>query len=113
MRAEGRGATNEELPLAAVRKRPLEELSHEEEEEDYLCHDCEVITTHEPCIMCAMALIHSRVRLVAYRTPDLEFGGLGGRISLHTCQSLNHQFRVLQWKLPGTNETQKVSCVDT
>merc|ERR1712151_562837 len=77
-------------------------------DDEYLCHDCEVITTHEPCIMCAMALIHSRVRLVAYRTSDLEFGGLGGRISLHTCHSLNHQFRVLQWTSPpsSTNATQ-------
>merc|ERR1712184_40909 len=48
-------------------------------EEDYLCQDCEVVTTHEPCIMCAMALVHSRVRLVAYRTADPKFGGLGGQ----------------------------------
>eukprot|EP00418_Pyrodinium_bahamense_P030497 CAMPEP_0179141580 /NCGR_PEP_ID=MMETSP0796-20121207/67919_1 /TAXON_ID=73915 /ORGANISM="Pyrodinium bahamense, Strain pbaha01" /LENGTH=293 /DNA_ID=CAMNT_0020841327 /DNA_START=84 /DNA_END=962 /DNA_ORIENTATION=+ len=65
-------------------------------EEEYLCQDCEVVTTHEPCIMCTMALVHSRVRLVAYRTPDPEFGGLGGRISLHTCEALNHGFRVLR-----------------
>ena len=66
-------------------------------DDEYLCVDCEVVTTHEPRIMCAMALVHSRVRLVAYRMPDLEFGGLGGRISLHTCTSLNHQLRVLRW----------------
>eukprot|EP00927_Polykrikos_kofoidii_P025710 TRINITY_DN23053_c0_g1_i3.p1 TRINITY_DN23053_c0_g1~~TRINITY_DN23053_c0_g1_i3.p1 ORF type:complete len:322 (-),score=40.54 TRINITY_DN23053_c0_g1_i3:96-947(-) len=70
-------------------------------DEDYLCQDCEVVTTHEPCIMCSMALVHSRVRLVAYRTPDPDFGGLGGKLSLHTCQSLNHQFRVLRWVREG------------
>mmetsp|Transcript_11766 Transcript_11766/g.21422 ORF Transcript_11766/g.21422 Transcript_11766/m.21422 type:complete len:308 (+) Transcript_11766:75-998(+) len=65
-------------------------------DDDYLCCECEVVTTHEPCVMCAMALVHSRVRLVAFQVSDPEFGGLGGRISLHTCQSLNHQIRVLQ-----------------
>jgi len=67
-------------------------------EEEYLCQDYEVVTTHEPCVMCSMALVHSRVRLVAYRTPDHAFGGLGGKLSLHTCESLNHQFRVLRWR---------------
>lgn len=69
-------------------------------EEEYLCQDCEVVTTHEPCVMCAMALVHSRVRLIVYRAQDPEFGGLGGAISLHTTQSLNHQFRVLRWVGP-------------
>lgn len=82
------GAQLDEVESGAKRPRT---------EEDYLCQDCEVVTTHEPCIMCAMALVHSRVKIVAYRTPDREFGGLGGKVSLHTCQSLNHQFRVLRW----------------
>ena len=30
------------------------------DEEDYLCQDCDVVLTVEPCIMCAMALVHSR-----------------------------------------------------
>lgn len=66
-------------------------------DEDYLCQECEVVTTHEPCVMCAMALVHSRVRLIAYDVPDPHFGGLGGKIALHTCQNLNHQIRVLHW----------------
>eukprot|EP00928_Gymnodinium_smaydae_P023338 TRINITY_DN19302_c0_g1_i2.p1 TRINITY_DN19302_c0_g1~~TRINITY_DN19302_c0_g1_i2.p1 ORF type:complete len:293 (-),score=58.36 TRINITY_DN19302_c0_g1_i2:94-972(-) len=69
-------------------------------DEDYLCQDCEVVTTHEPCVMCAMALVHSRVRLVAYRASDEAFGGLGGCFSLHACPSLNHQLRVLRWCVP-------------
>ena len=48
--------------------------------------------------MCAMALVHSRVRVVAFREVDSDFGGLGGAISLHQCPSLNHQFRVLRWE---------------
>jgi tRNA-specific adenosine deaminase 3 len=66
--------------------------------DDYLCCNCDVVITHEPCVMCAMALVHSRVRLVAYRHPDTEFGGFGGKLSLHTCSSLNHQVRVLHFR---------------
>ena len=68
------------------------------DEEDYLCQDCDVVLTVEPCIMCAMALVHSRVKRVAYRDSDLEFGGFGGKISLQQCQSLNHHPRVLVWQ---------------
>mmetsp|Transcript_118985 Transcript_118985/g.237192 ORF Transcript_118985/g.237192 Transcript_118985/m.237192 type:complete len:312 (+) Transcript_118985:26-961(+) len=66
-------------------------------EDVYLCQDCEVITTHEPCIMCAMALVHSRVHLIAFREPDPGFGGFGGAVALHTCQSLNHQLRAFRF----------------
>jgi tRNA-specific adenosine deaminase 3 len=71
-------------------------------DDEHLCCDCEVVTTHEPCLMCAMALVHSRVKTVVYLRPDPEFGGLGGKVSLHTCSSLNHQFRVLTWRRAGS-----------
>ena len=71
------------------------------DEEDYLCQDCDVVLTVEPCIMCAMALVHSRVRRVAFWENDPEFGGFGGKIALHHCQKLNHHPRVLFWKKMG------------
>lgn len=70
----------------------------ERESEEYLCQDCDVVLTKEPCIMCAMALVHSRVRRIAFRDSDGAFGGFGGRIALHHCKSLNHHPRILQWK---------------
>lgn len=97
-----RHAVMEAIDAVAAARRAAAEKAHSgskrpRSEEDYLCQDFEVVTTHEPCVMCAMALVHSRVRLIAFRTLDPEFGGLGGKVSLHTCQSLNHQVRVIRW----------------
>ena len=78
------------------------------EDDAYLCQDCDVVLTMEPCIMCAMALVHSRVKRVAFWHSDMEFGGFGGRLPLHQCQSLNHTVRVLQWQQKKTWGTWKV-----
>ena len=48
----------------------------------------------EPCVMCAMALVHSRVRRVVYALPDCEGGALGGALRLHAQRSLNHHYFV-------------------
>ena len=48
--------------------------------------------------MCAMALVHSRVRRVVYAVPDQDFGALGGSFRLHSQRSLNHHYHV--YRLP-------------
>ena len=44
--------------------------------------------------MCAMALVHSRIRRVVYAVPSPQTGALGTRYHIHTLRSLNHRYRV-------------------
>ena len=62
----------------------------------HLCTDCDVYVTLEPCTMCAMALVHSRVRRVIYALPAEHGGALGSTYRLHTERSLNHRYQVIR-----------------
>jgi tRNA-specific adenosine deaminase 3 len=59
----------------------------------YICTGYDVYVTREPCAMCAMALVHSRVRRVFYGCPSPQ-GALGTQVKLHTLEGLNHHFEV-------------------
>lgn len=59
----------------------------------YICTGYEVYLTREPCVMCAMALVHSRISRVFYgaSSPD---GALGTKYKIHCQKGLNHHFHV-------------------
>ncbi|CAF0846603.1 unnamed protein product [Brachionus calyciflorus] len=64
-------------------------------EKDYLCTNYVAYMTHEPCSMCAMALIHSRINKV-YFIFNTKFGYLNTKCKLHCHANLNHNYEVYQ-----------------
>lgn len=67
----------------------------------YLCLNYDVYTTHEPCSMCAMALIHSRIKRCIFLQPMEHTGCLrsssGDSYSMHDNRLLNSKYEVFQW----------------
>jgi len=80
----------------------------------YLCLDFDVYTTHEPCSMCSMALIHSRIKRCVFIEPMTITGSLkpesGDGYCMHQHKLLNSSYEVFQWvgerfKLPEISQT--------
>jgi len=56
--------------------------------------DCTLYVTLEPCLMCAAALVQSRISRVVFATHDPKGGGLGSLTDLSNDSRLNHRFEV-------------------
>ena len=65
----------------------------------YLCNGCDVYLTHEPCIMCCMALLHARAKCVFF-VEKCSYGGLVSAVRLHTLPSINHRYQVFRGLAP-------------
>lgn len=75
----------------------------------YLCTGYDVYLTREPCIMCSMGLLHSRIKRIFFleeqikSTTRLKDGCPNdlalSRMKLHTNPDINHRFDVWRVKL--------------
>jgi tRNA(adenine34) deaminase len=61
---------------------------------DWRLGDCELYVTKEPCVMCAGALVHARLKRVIFGCPDPRSGGAGGLLNILQNPSLNHQCEI-------------------
>jgi len=64
----------------------------------YLLTSLTLFTTHEPCIMCCMALVHSRVSQVFF-SKRMKTGGCGGcdGAAVVSLNGINHRYAVYEW----------------
>ncbi|XP_060203553.1 tRNA-specific adenosine deaminase TAD3-like [Lycium barbarum] len=66
----------------------------------YLCTGCDIYLAWEPCAMCAMALVHQRVRRIFFSSANSNAGALGSVHRLQGERSLNHHYGVFRVLLP-------------
>ncbi|KAE8715326.1 Cytidine/deoxycytidylate deaminase family protein [Hibiscus syriacus] len=66
----------------------------------YLCTGYDIYLVWEPCTMCAMALVHQRIRRIFFALPNPEAGALGSVHRLQGEKSLNHHYAVFRVVLP-------------
>uniref|UniRef100_UPI0037E9A486 probable inactive tRNA-specific adenosine deaminase-like protein 3 n=1 Tax=Semicossyphus pulcher TaxID=241346 RepID=UPI0037E9A486 len=59
----------------------------------YICTGYDFYITREPCVMCTMALVHSRVGRVFYGSASSD-GAFGTKYKIHSQRDLNHRFEV-------------------
>ena len=58
---------------------------------NYRLPECEVFVTLEPCAMCAMALLHARVKRVVFGARDPKAGAAGSVLDVLAEPRLNHR----------------------
>ena len=59
--------------------------------ENYRLPDCTLYVTLEPCAMCAMAMLHARLKRVVFASADPKTGAAGSVLNLFANPQLNHQ----------------------
>jgi tRNA(adenine34) deaminase len=62
--------------------------------ENYRLEDTTLYVTLEPCPMCAMAMVHARVKRVVFGAWDVKAGGAGSIVNIFTLPGLNHRVDV-------------------
>lgn len=84
-------------------------IQREEEEFGYLCHNLLFYTTHEPCTMCAMALVHSRIGRLTY-IHEHPRGGVQSSYFIGDRRDLNWTFDIWKWvgSLPSNDKAENI-----
>jgi len=78
------------------KRRKLDHSTTIQETKPYICTGLDLYVTHEPCSMCAMAILHSRFKRVFYGLSNTTRGALGTKMSLHNHPKLNHAIQAFK-----------------
>lgn len=62
---------------------------------DWRLENCILVSTLEPCSMCAGALSLSRISKIVYGAKDPKFGACGSIFDIPSEQKLNHQIEIV------------------
>ena len=63
--------------------------------DNYRLPNCDLYVTLEPCVMCAGAIMHARIRRLIYGASDPKTGACGSVIDLFANTRLNHHTSVV------------------
>jgi tRNA-specific adenosine deaminase 3 len=115
----GKTADSSPPPHSIFQDEPLESLEKDYYKptawvDGYLCHDLELYITHEPCVMCSMAIVHSRFGRVIFQHRMEKTGGFcaDNRLGhgLFWRKELNWSLLAWQWLSTGDrNEASEAS----
>ena len=64
--------------------------------DSYLCTGLDVYCYYEPCCMCTMAMVHSRVGRLFFIHPNPKYGGVMSQAFINQCPRINHRFRAFR-----------------
>ena len=62
----------------------------------YRLPDATLYVTLEPCVMCAGAIVHARIRRLVFGARDLRFGGVRSKFRLADSDLLNHRVEITE-----------------
>ena len=63
---------------------------------NYRLVDVDLYVTLEPCVMCAGALVHARLRRLVFGARDLRFGGVRSKFRIADSDLLNHRVEIVE-----------------
>ena len=87
----------EKNPIGPKENTELLNQYDDESNKQYYCEGLYVITKEEPCMMCAMALIHNRISRLYFCDVNEKEGALVSKYSLDNYK-LNHHYLIFQIK---------------